>query len=126
MLPLGIQKLNLNSNVLNQFPDTRGLPNLQYIDLSYNRIVGAPTENKVDAENQIAELLMDENSLTALPDLCIFPKLKKLSLYANKIRIIGRYCYDLAANEWCFDVLTLRSLKGCNGFQYPKRDAIKS
>ena len=90
VIPRSIQKLNLNSNVVNQFPDTKGLPNLHYLDLSYNRIVGAPTENQVDPDNKLEEILLDENSLTTLPDLCLFPQLKKLALYANKIRILGK------------------------------------
>ena len=93
-LPTSLQKLHLQENSISTLPDLSSLTSLTHLYANNNSLSALPTlpsslqEIRISNTTLGAELGLDNNSISTLPDLSSLTSLKILYLYNNSISAI--------------------------------------
>ncbi len=83
VLPRGLTKLALYHGCVTVPPDITGLTELSALHLNGNFMMEFPGPGHVGPQNKLVTLDLRRNQLFTLPDLCLYPHLRKLLLSEN-------------------------------------------
>jgi Leucine-rich repeat (LRR) protein len=83
-----LQTLQLQSNQLTTVPNFSNLPNLQALDLGSNKLTTVPN---FSAQPKLQTLELWNNQLTTVPNFSTLPKLQTLDLGSNKLTTVPNF-----------------------------------
>ncbi|RNA34743.1 leucine-rich repeat-containing 15-like [Brachionus plicatilis] len=120
---LNLKKLNLSQNSLsNVKPIFKKLKNLQYLNLSMNKIGHIDEQVFSDLENLLC-LNLSNNYLRKVPNICALVKLTELNLGNNRLKSIGKeldelknlktlfLCFNSIEVLNCYSLINLRKIE---------------
>eukprot|EP00039_Didymoeca_costata_P014997 m.248538 g.248538 ORF g.248538 m.248538 type:complete len:438 (+) comp16133_c0_seq38:87-1400(+) len=94
--PEKVYAVNMDNHKLTEIPSFKNFPNIQTLDLSFNRIAQIRGLSK---NTRLKELLLSSNALTSLEGLATLKELRVLELQRNSCKATGHYLTSLGKLE---------------------------